>query len=99
MKDSKDKFKNIKAKTAAIVGAALAAISAKDGQAAELLNNSHADEDMFYIVSTNLVKPMPVLKLNLGSPEDSQFVASHTSHRSHRSHSSHYSHRSGAMFA
>jgi hypothetical protein len=86
---------SLSAKTAAIFGAALAAISSNQKISTVITEDSF--ESNVKDIKVQAKKPMPVLKLNLNNPEESKFVAghvSHASHRSHASHSSHWSHRS-----
>ena len=86
---------SLSAKTAAIFGAALAAISSTQKMSTTITEESFVSNIKDIKVQSR--KPMPVLKLNLNNPDDSKFVAghvSHASHRSHASHSSHWSHRS-----
>jgi hypothetical protein len=93
---------NLTKKAAAVFGAALTALIGVDANATITSQNDTFELNTIQVKEISKVKPMPVLKLNMDNPDDSQFVASHNSHRSHsshRSHYSHYSHRSGAMFS
>lgn len=96
---------NLAKKAAAVFGAALAALTGVNANATITPENNNFESNTIQVIAIGKIKPMPILKLNLNNPDDSQFVASHTSHRSHSSHSSHrshyshYSHRSGAMFS
>lgn len=93
---------NLTKKAASVFGAALAALTGVDANATITPQNDKFESNTIQVKEIGKVKPMPILKLNMDNPDDSQFVASHTSHRSHSSHSSHsshYSHRSGAMFS
>lgn len=95
MEDNKNKkgISNLSKKASAIFGLAIAALTGTQAKAAELpIVNLEPTE--IQISNDKKVKPMPVLKLNPSNPDDSQFVANHSSHRSHSSHSSHSSHRS-----
>jgi len=93
------KLDNLSGKIAVVIAAALATIHGVNKQE-EILKLDEKNDNSGNIRNySSKIKPMPVLKMNLLNPENSQFVASHTSHSSHRSHSSHYSHRSGAMFS
>jgi hypothetical protein len=101
-KNNKKGLANLTKKAAAVFGAALAALTGVDANAATTFPNDNFESNTIQVKEIGKVKPMPILKLNLDNPDESQFVASHTSHRSHsshRSHYSHYSHRSGAMFS
>jgi hypothetical protein len=93
-----EKNNSLRLKTAVIVASALAAIEYGDKAVTSVKHQDNQQEEKIVFYKSTK-KPMPVLKMNLFNPENSQFVASHTSHASHRSHSSHYSHRSGAMFS
>ena len=89
----------LNSKVAAIMGAALAAISGIHSTANASTNETtSSNESNSFEYKAQKRKPMPVMKLNMQNPEDSRFIANHNSHSSHRSHYSHYSHRSGAMF-
>ena len=95
MEDNKNKkgISNLSKKASAIFGLAIAALTGTQTKAVEFpLVNLEPTE--IQISNNQKVKPMPVLKLNPNNPEDSQFVANHSSHRSHSSHSSHRSHSS-----
>jgi hypothetical protein len=87
---------SLSAKTAAIFGAALAAISSNQKMSTIITEDSF--ETNFKDIKVQAKKPMPVLKLNLSNPDESTFVASHVSHSSHRSHASHRSHWSHRSF-
>ena len=97
--NKKNGLANLTKKAAAVFGAALAALTGVNANATVTPLNDNFETNTIQVKEIGKVKPMPILKLNLDNPDDSQFVASHTSHRSHSSHSSHYSHRSGAMFS
>lgn len=100
--NNKKGLANLTKKAAAVFGAALAALTGVDANATMTPQNDNFESNTIQVKEIGKVKPMPILKLNMDNPDDSQFVASHTSHSSHRSHSSHYSHyshRSGAMFS
>jgi hypothetical protein len=97
--NKKSGFANLMKKTAAIFGASFTALTGIQTTIALPSQLDNLDDKRIQVKEINKVKPMPVLKLNMHNPENSQFVASHRSHSSHRSHYSHYSHRSGAMFA
>lgn len=100
--NNKKGLANLTRKAAAVFGAALAALTGVNSNATMTLQNDNFESNMIQVKEVGKVKPMPILKLNMDNPDDSQFIASHTSHRSHSSHSSHsshYSHRSGAMFS
>ena len=89
---------NLSKKIAAIIAGSIATLTPVESNAMNTTaENIEPNADNYILIGKK--KPMPVLKMNLFNPENSQFVASHTSHASHRSHSSHYSHRSGAMFS
>jgi hypothetical protein len=90
---------NLTLKTASVFGAAIAALSGFEANELATTLNDDLDSKTIELKSSNKVKPMPVLKLNMENPDNSQFIASHRSHSSHRSHYSHYSHRSGALFS
>jgi hypothetical protein len=98
-KNNKKGLANLTKKAAAVFGAALAALTGVDVNTATTFSNDNFESNTIQVNEIGKVKPMPILKLNLDNPDDSKFVASHTSHRSHSSHRSHYSHRSGAMFS
>ncbi len=93
------KLDHLKGKIAVIIGTAVALLNSSNKQQEGLKFDEKPDSLLAFRNYSNKPKPMPVLKMNILNPENSQFVASHTSHASHRSHSSHYSHRSGAMFS
>jgi hypothetical protein len=97
--NKKNGLANLTKKAAAIFGTALAALTGVQTTAAIPSQLDNLDSKRIQVKEISKVKPMPVLKLNMHNPENSQFVASHSSHSSHSSHRSHYSHRSGAMFA
>jgi len=102
IKNNKKGLFNLTKKAAAVFGAALAALTGVDANAGTAFPNDNFESNTIEFKEIGKVKPMPIFKLNLDNPDDSQFVASHTSHSSHsshRSHFSHYSHRSGAMFS
>lgn len=98
-KKKKNGLVNLTMKATAIFGAAMAALTGIQPSAP--INSEQANLDGRTVQLNEIAKkkPMPLLKLNIHNPENSHFVANHTSHRSHSSHRSHYSHRSGAMFA
>jgi len=96
--NKKNGLANLTKKATAIFGAALAALSGTETIAAPV-QSGNSESKTIQIAQITKAKPMPVLKLNMSNPANSQFVALHNSHSSHRSHSSHFSHRSGAMFA
>lgn len=101
-KNNKKGLANLTKKAAAVFGAALAALTGVDANTATSFQNDNFDTNTIQVNEIGKIKPMPIFKLNLDNPDNSQFVASHTSHSSHsshRSHFSHYSHRSGAMFS
>ncbi|WP_125185469.1 hypothetical protein [Botryobacter ruber] len=91
--NKKGKRLGLVAKTAAIFGAALAAITGMSAEAPTVSEFENTNSNTISLRTTGKTKPMPVLKLNLATG-DNHFVASHSSHRSHSSHSSHSSHRS-----
>ncbi len=101
-KNNKKGLANLTKKAAVVFGAALAALTGVDVNAAVAPQNDNFTSKTIQVKEIGKIKPMPILKLNMENPDDSQFVASHvshSSHSSHRSHSSHYSHRSGAIFS
>lgn len=95
MENNKNKkgISNLSKKASVIFGLAIAALTGTQAKAAEfpILDLEPTE---IQIGNEKKIKPMPVLKLNPNNPDDSQFVANHSSHRSHSSHSSHSSHRS-----
>ena len=97
--NNKKGLTNLTKKAAQVFGAALASLTGVDANATMTSQNDNFESNVIQAKIIGKVKPMPVLKLNMVNPDDSQFIASHTSHRSHSSHRSHYSHRSGAMFS
>ncbi len=97
--NKKNGLANLTKKATAIFGAALAALTGFNANNSIPSEIDNLENKTIQVKEIGKVKPMPVLKLNMNNPENSQFVASHRSHSSHRSHYSHYSHRSGAMFA
>ena len=97
--NKKNGLSNLAKKATAIFGAALAALTGIQANATMPAQLDNLESKTIQVKKIGKVKPMPVLKLNMHNPENSQFVASHSSHSSHSSHTSHYSHRSGAMFA
>jgi hypothetical protein len=99
MESKKIKTMSLAQKTAAVLSAALVALTGSENRNFEIDLQNESNSNIIQLKEITKSKPMPVLKLNPYSVEDSQFVASHASHRSHSSHRSHYSHRSGAMFS
>jgi hypothetical protein len=97
--NKKNGLANLTKKAAAIFGASIAALTGVQTTASVSAQVDNLDSKTIQVKGISKVKPMPVLKLNMHDPENSQFVASHASHRSHRSHRSHFSHMSGAMFS
>lgn len=100
--NNKNRLANLTKKVTAIFGAAFAALTGFQTTASIPAQGDNLDSKTIQLREIGKVKPMPILKLNPNSPENSQFIAqhrSHSSHSSHSSHRSHFSHRSGAMFA
>jgi len=101
----KDGLTNLTKKVAAVLGAALATLTATQPVGATPPQVDILNSKTVQLKGMADVKPMPVLKLNPRNPENGRLVSqhrshsSHGSHGSHSSHSSHYSHRSGAMFS
>ncbi len=87
---------SLTALTIAILSSAMSSLQ-RDNKMDQTFDVGKSDSNTSSFKSASK-KPMPVLKLNLNSIEDSKFVASHTSHSSHRSHGSHGSHRSHRSF-
>ncbi len=97
--NKKNGLVNLTKKATAIFGAALAALTGVQVNSTTALQPDNLESKTIQVNEMVKVKPMPILKLNMHNPENSQFTASHRSHSSHSSHRSHYSHRSGAMFS
>lgn len=91
---SNKKFNKLAKKAASVFGVAIAALTSTNATAQESQNDLDFLNNTENSISVKKNKPMPILKLNPFSPEDSQFVNSHRSHSSHSSHSSHRSHYS-----
>jgi hypothetical protein len=95
MENKKNGLLDLSKKTASVFAAAFALLTGTEAKASTNVNNS---EDIspraFNIGEIGKIKTMPILKLNIGNPANSRFVANHESHASHSSHDSHSSHSS-----
>ena len=90
--NKKNGLANLTKKAAAIFGSALAALTGIQANATMPTQLDNLESKTIQVKEIGKVRPMPVLKLNIHNPENSQFVANHSSHGSHGSHGSHRSH-------
>ena len=73
--NNKNGLANLTRKATAVFGAALSALTGVDSNAIISTQNEDFESNTIQLKEIGKIKPMPVLKLNIDNPANSQFVA------------------------